>query len=218
MIINKENLHKYNRYYTYIEHLSQKKEVQTSGGLILSLLVIALFGLLALKPSFTTISQLLKEKEEATVINQKLQEKITNLNLAKKNYDQIVVAKTAIDESLPTKPELSKLITQIELLAQKSSVTLISVSFDPLNLKDDKGIGKKEAKIADANEEIFKITINGEFESLKNFVNSLQNNRRINYIEQITISEKNLNKEKPDNEKSINNTLNLTIAGKAFYK
>lgn len=197
---SKVDYRQYRRYFVNLQSLYQKPEVKVYLGLTLSLFAVAFFGLFALRPTLITIINLTRELQEKKEVNQKLQEKINNLNQAQANYSQITNSLTLVDQALPPNPVLSQVVLQIEILAQRSNLAIRSIDFESVDLKGGKPTPK--------NELVFNLSLTGNFEDLKTFLNSLENVRRI-----ITVDSFNFTQSQSQEMKS----LTLNISGKAYY-
>lgn len=208
-IDKKPDYRRYRRYFVNLAALYQKKEVIVYTGLTLSFLAIAFFGLLALRPTLVTIANLLKELEDKKEINQKLQTKINNLNQAQVSYSQVAKTIVLVDQALPQNHSLTEIVYQIEVLAQKSSLTLRSVAFESVNLQGQEPSKKAVSKTTSGlNEIIFSLTASGEFTNLQTFLASLENLRRIITIDSFSLSQVR-GEETP--------IINLNLSGKAYY-
>lgn len=194
------NSRRYQRYFVNLGVYYQRKDVKVYTSLTLSLLAIAFFGVFAIKPTLTTIAGLWKELQDKRMVNQKLQEKINNLNQAQTNFAQISDQVYLLDQALPQNPSVSQLIWQLEILAQKSNVTIKSLGVEPLELQ-----GKnKNSK----NEVLFNLNLSGDYENLKTFLGSLENLRRVITINSFAFSQ---------SKKEEVQTLTLNLTGKAYY-
>lgn len=196
----RRNYRRYQRYFVDLQALYQKREIKLYTGLILSLLTVAFFGLFALRPTLTTIAGLVGDLQDKKTINQKLQEKINNLSRAQTNYSQTVNSLGLLDQALPSNPSVSQIAYQIEILAQKSNLVVRSINFESVNMKGESPKQKNEVS--------FDFTLNGDFQSLKIFLGSLENLRRI-----ITINSFSLSRSK----NTETQTMTLNVLGKAYF-
>lgn len=194
------NYRRYQRYFVDLQTLYQKREIKLYTGLILSLLAVAFFGLFALRPTLTTIAGLVGDLRDKKAINQKLQEKINNLSRAQTNYSQTINSLELLDQALPRNPSVSQIAYQIEILAQKSNLIVRSINFESVNMKGESPKQKNEVS--------FDFTLSGDFQSLKSFLESLENLRRIITIKSFSLSK----------SKSVENqTMTLNVLGKAYF-
>lgn len=195
------NYRQYRRYFLSVKAFYQKRQARVYTGIVLSILTVAFFGFFAIRPTLVTISGLLKEiKDKKEVVNQ-MDQKINNLTKAQTNYNQIKEKLYLVDQSLPQDPGLSVLIKQLEALTRLSSVNFESVRFEKTNLQ-----GETEKK---ENQEVtFSLVLSGNYQNLKNFLNSLDILRRVILVESFAF--------RSTMEEEIQ-ILTLSINAKAYY-
>lgn len=179
---------RYNRYFVDLRNLYQRKEIVVYTGLTLSLFALAFFGIFALRPTFITIAGLVKEIQDKKIVEQKLQTKINNLRQAQGNYAQVAGSVSIVNQALPPNPSLSELIYQIEVLAQKSNLTINSINFSPVDLQGKSKTQKASTKLTGVSDIRFDLSVKGDFEGLKNFLESLGKSRRLVMIDSFAIS------------------------------
>lgn len=175
------------RQFSLLKGLKNKKTVQAYTVLILSLLTTSFFIVTAIRPTLKTIASLMAEVRDKKAIDQKLQEKINALSLAKANYQVIKEDLPLIEQALPSEAEFTLLMIQIENLATRTNVSL-----DKENFEDATLIFKDGLKIQ------FSLQVTGDYENLKNFLAGLENLRRITILQNLDIS-----KEKTTEEAEI---------------
>lgn len=193
--------YRYRRYISGVKSLYKKKKARVYTSIILSILTIAFFGFFAIRPTLVTIGGLLKEIKDKKAVVTQMDQKIDNLTKAQANYTRIKNDLDLVNESLPIDPDLPILIKQLESLARLSSVAIDSVRFEKTNLQ-----GEIETE---GNQTVgFSLALVGNYENLKEFLNSLDTLRRIISVESFAFTSK--------KEKEIN-LLVLTINAKAHY-
>lgn len=198
--------HRYQRYFTDINRLYQRREVKVYTGLILTFATIAFFALFALKPTITTIASLVQELKIQKQIDDQLQVKITALSQAQKNYNQLTNA-SLIEEALPKTSGIEPLLYNLEYLIKQDGLTIKSLSFTPLVIN---GVPKE-------NQIGFSISVSGSKDALTQFLDSFYNLRRV-----ITINSSSFSKtqkvesgQTPTTTEGSNITLN--IDGTAYF-
>lgn len=168
--------HRYRHYVSSVGIFYKKKKVRVYTEIILSIFTVAFFGFFAIRPTLVTISGLLKEIKDKKAVVAQMDQKIDNLNKAQTNYNRVKNDLDLVEESLPLDPELPILIKQLESLTRLSSVTIESIKFGKTNLQ---GTTEKE----EGQTTSFNMTIVGDYEYLKEFLNSLDTLRRIISVE-----------------------------------
>jgi Tfp pilus assembly protein PilO len=192
---------RYRRYFTGVGSLYKKRQVRVYTGIVLSILTIAFFSFFAIRPTIVTISGLLKEIKDKKDIVDQMDEKIESLTKAQMNYSQLEDELYLIDESLPLDPDLALLIKQIEALARLSGVNFEGVQFNKIDLQGGKEREEKQ-------EVTFNLTFSGDYQNLKQFLNSLDTLRRTVLVDGFYF------KTKMEEETQL---LMLGITAKAYY-
>lgn len=160
--------------------------------LILSLSIITIFIVFAIKPTVLTIISLTKEiaKKEETVTQ--LKQKITNLQTANTVLQKETEKLALIDQAVPDTANPEVLAEQIELIANSQSLQILSFSVSDIILigKDE---GKKKAKEYEnlpnnANELPFTISLTGSYQGLFEFLKIVENLKRPLKIDTLTLN------------------------------
>ena len=174
------NYKQYRRYFVQLKNISARKKTRTYGGVIFSLLAIGFFAVFAIKPTLVIIAQLVKETKDQEEINMVLEEKISDLGKAQVLYKSISKDLPLIAQSFPVKPEAPTLIKELEALARISSINFVSLKINQVLI--DGSLEDKETKPSkrDAQNTIhFTLVAESDYNSLKTFLGSLDNLRRI---------------------------------------
>ena len=201
----KTEYRRYQRYYTDLTHLIKKKEVVVYTELILSLIAIAVFGYFALRPTFLTISTLIKEIENKKQIDSQLQTKINALNEAQKKLS-LLENRDLVDIALPQDSGLNQLLYQLEYLATMQGLTVRSLSLESVVIN---GVPK-------TNEIIFSMGASGNLENINFLLSSLEDLKRV-----ITIDNTTITKNKTENvteEQVALGAIGVNISGRAYFQ
>lgn len=203
----KSDYHHYRRYFTSISALYQKKEVRVYTELILSLLTVAFFSFFAIRPTLVTITSLVKEIGDRRMIVQKLQEKINALTLAQNEYTAVYSELPLVEEALPQKPDLSLFVRQLETVTVQNGVTLRTIQFGQVNLRGSPTEAKPVEKEG-VSEVPFSLSVSGNYQNLKSFLQSLEDLRRLVVVSSFAF--------KPG-EKEEESLLILSVTGETYY-
>lgn len=175
--------HQYQRYFTSITALYQKKQYRVYASLILSLFAIAFFAFFAIRPTVVTIASLVKEIEDKEIVAQKLEEKINALSKARSEYANISADLPLIEDALPQKTKPSLFVRQVETLASQNGVALQSIQIGqaPLLGEKEKTSPGSEVKIKEPGLSPikFNFSVSGGYQSLKSFLKDLEALRRL---------------------------------------
>lgn len=192
---------KYSRYYTYIEPIAENKTVRSYAPYVFSLISIAVFGVFAIRPTITTISNLQKEVSEKQQLLDQLQQKANSLDTAKKNLDAIPAdKKTQIANALPNNPQVTDFIANLQSdLPKEASSPAIQVQ--PVLLYDSTpSNGAYSVKKMS-----FIFNLKGSFSDLSNVSQAIKTLPRLTAIDEITLN------------KSEDGTLTLSVTADALY-
>ena len=193
--------HRYNRYFVDLGKIYQTKKGRTYTGIIFSLITVIFFIIFAIKPTLTTIAQLMKQTKDQRLVVTELDKKINNLAEAQKNYLEANNDLGLVEEALPSKTDLPLLTRQIETLARQAGIEIINLRFNNINLLQTNGPKGEQVEI------LFSFNGLGDYQNLKTFLNSLTSLRRIILIQAFSFQ----------SGKESSNILSLNINGKAWF-
>jgi Tfp pilus assembly protein PilO len=148
--------------------------------LFLALLITIAVGFYIINPLWKGIAEQnkqIKQKEEE--VSDK-QQKIEDLKGLKANYQKIKDKITTIATALPTKEEHAELLIQLNTMALKNRVFLLSV-----NSQETKKSDKTQVEVYGTAP--LEVKIVGDFQSMKNFISDIEKNLRILDITSIGI-------------------------------
>lgn len=188
----------------YFEILFSFKEerAQKFTSVVLTLIAISILGLFAINPTLSTIAKLKKELSDSELIDNKLQEKITNLSILQQKYSALQIDIPDILDSIPKTPDIPLLMAQIQSIGQDSSIYINSLQNFQVELFRQNGASKKYSSYS------FLLSGTGSYESISSFMSKIINMQRIISIDTFSIS------------KTADKTgfLGFTLRGLAHYK
>ena len=193
--------HRYRRYFTDLGRFHQTKKTRVYTGIILSLLTVTFFVIFAIKPTLTTITQLVKQTKDQKLVVSELEKKIVSLSQAQNEYLAVESDLYLVDQALPQEPEAPLLIKQLETLAYQSGVNISRLRLSEVNLK------KTDTPKTEKQSLSFNFTAFGNYANLKNFLSSLSSLRRIIIVESFSF-------QKSTGEKA---GLSLNLMAKAWF-
>jgi len=169
--------HRYRKYYVNLRQFYQKPVAKVSFFVLLSFVTVIFFSVFAIRPTVTTIGELVREIEDKQTIYEQLQQKrqaLANLQGVMQTNRADVELVNAV---LPNTANLGRLMQEIEYLSQKQRVQLLAVSFVPTKTKGEKG------KTENVTETGFSLTVGGSFVDLSAFMKALEQLDRILIVE-----------------------------------
>lgn len=196
-----ESLRRFNRYYTALEPLFTQPKVRAYTMFVLSFFAMSFFGYFAIKPTLITISTLQRQIADARFVDQKLQEKINSLSAVSVEYEAIKPDLELIWAAVPKESKFPIFVKSLERIATESGTTIGSFVFKPINLSPlESTTSAREIPID------FRLTLQGDYSKLADFIEKLSRLNRLSVIEKMEIS-----------TKGEKDTLRLTLEGKTFY-
>ncbi len=189
----------------YLQLLPDFKEEKNKKFITLTLTLFALcfFGIFAIGPTLSTISKLQKELKDNQKIEEQLKQKINNLSILQEKYANLQGDLPSVYAAVPKTPETAVLMGQIETLARTSGVNITNAQTLQVEAVSDNKSSKKYSSFN------FNLAIEGDYENIVKFINSLTNMQRIVSLDVITIN--NITSRK-------GSVLKLSVKGTAYFK
>lgn len=178
---------------------SNKQQTTAYIYVIFSLIALSFFGLFAIGPTVTTISQLNKQYEEDTKALVQLKKKNAALSSLSAQYLDIQPELALIDSSIPQSPKIAELTRQIEYLTVRNNLTVQKLDTGLMELYPAKQPNNPLFSFT------FSIGVSGDEEDVNLFLGDLINMGRIIGIERLTTGKQ---------EESI---FSANITGRAFF-
>ncbi len=166
---------------------------------ILSLFTLSVFGVFAIGPTLTTISELNRQFEENSSVLKALEQKNTNLQLLNGQYSKILPELTLIDNAIPLTPRVAELTRQVEILATRNNLTVAKLDIGLMELYPAKNENKPIFSYS------FSTTVNGSEKDINKFVSDIINMERIIGIERLTTG------------KQLREGFTASVVGRAFF-
>lgn len=205
---------RYRSFFLNVLNLYKRKEdLRMFLEIILSLVTISFFSIFALRPTFLTISALLKEINTKKETIAKMDTKIKNLQTAQNILDQESLRIPILDLSVPTIPQPQILVHQIEGSALNAQVQVLGIRIEETPLKGNAPVNTQVAKAdpnfpAESESMGFSVSATGNFRNLFSFLKNLENLRN-----PIKVDVLGINLTRGDE----GNILTLVITGKVPY-
>ncbi len=154
-------------------------ELFLSFGLVIGLVIVAI------QPTLTTIAQLNTEIAEKKELTETLENKISTLNSAITLYSRYRDKMHILNESLPSTAELIPTLKIIEKLATDSNVIITGISVDTV---PEETTELQTTTSSNLTTLPVSISIMGQYQDMRNFVEALHNSRRTVNVLSISFS------------------------------
>ncbi len=158
------------QYRKYLVAVREQPMFAASLWLVLSLILVIVLVLAALRPTVVTIASLLGEIRQQSGVEKKLDKKIAAVTAAQAEYLKNESRLKVLDEALPVGRKYAVWAVRIESIASESGVEIMELSLVE---------GKN-----------FTISLTGDFPGLRRFLVTLENLRRLVEIENVQLNKK----------------------------
>ncbi|OGC93056.1 hypothetical protein A3D85_03095 [Candidatus Amesbacteria bacterium RIFCSPHIGHO2_02_FULL_47_9] len=175
------------RYRRYLQTVQNKPLWQESLYLILSLLLVMVLVIWALRPTLVTIAKLLAERKQYLELEKRMDEKIELIREAQNVYLQVQDRLEVLNMAVPKTADWSGVATGVQQSATDSG--LVTKSFG-VNLGKDVE---------------FSMATSGAYDGIKRFITGLGKSSRIIDIKSLSI------------DKQVGGELTLSLQGAAVY-
>lgn len=194
------------RYKRYVESVRSRPLWRATLYLTLSLVLLIVLVVTALRPTVVTIAKLVSDIDKQKELNSRLENKIRQIQKAQEAYadPQVSGRITLLDLGLPADPRFGSLAERVQTMAIASGLVLKNIEVGEIGIKPAVQVGGGDA--ANMGMVNFEIRVEGEYGNLKRFVVEMENWRRLINIKKIVI-----------NKIETANTLEANISGVAGY-
>ena len=167
--------------------------------IIFSLVALSFFGIFAIGPKITTISNLNKQLTEDKAALRQLQDKNAALKSLSAQYLDIEPELSLIEDAIPQSPKIAELSRQLEILSIKNNLVVQKLDTGLMELYPAKNVNTPIFSYS------FSIGVSGREEDINLFIGDVINMGRIVGIEKLTTG------------KQQNDLFSASITGRAFF-
>jgi len=167
--------------------------------IIFSLFALSFFGIFAIGPTITTISNLNKQLEEDKSALKQLQEKNAALKSLSAQYLELEPQLDLIENAIPQSSKVADISRQLELLTIKHNLIVQKLDSGLMELYPAKNANSPIFSF------LFSVGVSGNEQDINAFIGDLINMGRIIGIEKLTTG------------KQQNNLFSASITGRAFF-
>lgn len=186
-------------YRKYLQVIEKKPIWRATLFVTLSLLLLIVLLVFALRPTLVTIASLTGEIQSKRDIESKLNSKIANLQTLVQSYQKIQPQMYLLDTSLPIGSKFSALGQYFQTSASASAVQIDNINLGNINL------ATKSPPTQGLSEIEFNLGAKGSFIQIHDFLYKIENSRRLMTIDSLQITRNDLG------------LLVANIKGRAFF-
>jgi len=150
---------------------------------ILATLILLIVLVLLIYPAIQHITKVNKEIEDARLVKASLEEKISNLETAKINLEEVREDLALLDLALPLGSDLTPYIQKVESLAKKYKLEISALQFTNVPLSIPAPADNLHTRSLDYN-----VTFEGSFTNFRKLVAALEDYIRISDLKDIRLS------------------------------
>lgn len=177
----------FHRYYRRMMPDMEKPKSRAATATVFSFLAVSLFAWFAVRPTAQTIIYLRREVADKTIVNQKMEEKITALIEAQATYETIQNRLYLLENALPRNPDGAILGRQMRNLISVAEATISAIQVGQLPLSNEATPGSQLQ--ANKNVTAFPVTsiVGGSYGSIRNTLINIIGLRRITTIQSLSL-------------------------------
>ncbi len=192
------------QYREYLKLLPKLKDEKAQYYIMLAFTLAALsfFGIFAINPTLSTITELKRKLADFQFVYQKYIIKAQNLSTLQNAYRSLSGDIPIISDAMPQKPEVPKLVAQMNALLSRSHLQAISLKTMGVEITPDRQLSSKGTSSF-----AFTLEAMGTYDDILSFIQSVVQANRLITVETVSISK--------DTKK---NALVLNLRGRGYFK
>lgn len=192
------------QYREYLKLLPKLKDEKAQAYTMLGFTLAALsfFGIFAINPTLSTIADLKRKLADLQFVYQKYVTKTQHLSMLQDAYTSLSGDLSIVADAMPPKPEVPKLVAQINALLSRSHLQTTSFRTLGLEITPERQLSDNKASSF-----IFTLEATGAYDDILSFIQSVTHADRLITIETVSIS-----------KDSKRDTLVLNLRGRGYFK
>jgi Tfp pilus assembly protein PilO len=166
-----------------LQNFYQKPVARVSVELLLSIGLVMFLAVFAIRPTLLTMSNLIKEIDDKTVLNNQLATKVAALNTAQAEFLSFEDKLPILDQAISSNPDLVYSLKVLEKLAADNRVIISGMTISELPQEE---VSDQPFNTRVLNTMPISINLVGDYISLRNFTEAIRSNRHSYMIESIS--------------------------------
>lgn len=182
------------RYRRYLQMVQSQPLWSASLWVILSLILLIVLLVLALRPTLITIADLVGKINQQKIVTAQLEERIVAVQNAISSMENQRDRISLLDEALPLDMKWSELAATLEAVAVESGISVENIVIGKIALTPTEIANNKSEKLEISSLPVgvipvrFSITALGDFQSFRTLVERLEKKRRVMILTAVQIS------------------------------
>jgi Tfp pilus assembly protein PilO len=205
----KTDITRYRYYYQRINLIGKKPVTQVSAALLFTIGAIIFFGVVAIKPTLETISQLNQKIAEQKKVLDQAEKKVAALSTAQQQYDSVVEYLPVLDEAIPAEYAAKQLLLDLESVAAQNGLPVQSLKISDLEFPVPEG---NDDEIRELN---FTLTLEAPYPQAKAMLIQLEHLPRLVTLKSLAMT---TNENRQRSAESDPNSVQISAQYQAFYK
>lgn len=163
----------------------EKPIARVSLELFMTIGAVVFFALFAIQPTMITMSNLVKEIEDKRVLDEQLGKKVASLATAQAEFFSLNGREVILEEAVPVSAKLIELLQIVEKLASEQEIAIVRIGLNqvPDEIKEPLAFTLLERQALPMT-----VVVQGDYPSIRQYVESLRQVRRTFVIEAVTFS------------------------------
>ena len=180
------------RYRRYLQMVQSRPLLATSMWVILSLILLIVLVVLALRPTLITIADLVSKINQQNEVSDRLEEKMLMVQQATANLDMARDRLYLLDIALPKEALWNELSSNLIGMATSSGVNIENITVNKIPLTPDEQSGTKQTGVSVSMPEgiipvRFMVIAKGTNEQIEKLVELVENTKRVSIINMMQI-------------------------------
>ncbi len=200
--------------FAYLEKQRQNEKTVKTFEIAATFGAIIFFAIFAIKPAVVTIIGLVGEIDAKKTVIAKLSNKINNIVQAQDIFSQVQERYQIIDDALPSRPRYGQAATQYQMIGQNSGIDSSKLEF---------GIANGTPLTPTSSDAPISVSVpiqdQTDFANVINFINQINQNRRLIQINSISMGTKDLSSQPLQSADSASQSgkISFSVGTKMLY-
>ncbi len=163
----------------------ERPVAKVSSEVLFSIFAVIFFAIFAIRPTILTMSDLIKEIDDKTALEQQLTQKIAALSTVQTQYLNEQNRLVVLDKALPSTPDFEGALLLIEKVASDHNLAIVTVEAKEIPQPDPATIDfSQKTRLSKP----ILVTVTGTYPDIAQFVDGIRNLQREIVVESVSFS------------------------------